>query len=54
MFGWGAAVATLTAYVVNRAAAVKFALLGNGHRPEAVITVPGVFELDMSGAALAA
>ena len=39
---------------VNRAAAVKFALLENGHRPEAVITVPGVFELDMSGAPLAA
>jgi hypothetical protein len=39
---------------VNRAAAVKFALLENGHRPEAVITVPGVFELDMSGVLLAA
>ena len=32
---------------VSRAAALKFALFENGHRPEAVITVPGVFELDM-------
>jgi hypothetical protein len=39
---------------VNQAAAIKFALLENGRRPEAVITVPGVFELDMSGAPLAA
>lgn len=31
---------------VNRAAAFKFALFENGNRPEAVITVPGVFELD--------
>jgi hypothetical protein len=34
---------------VSRDAALKFALRENGHRPEAVITVPGVFELDMSG-----
>src|SRR5882672_286473 len=34
---------------VSRDAALKFALFENGHRPEAVITVPGVFELDMSG-----
>jgi len=39
---------------VNRAAALKFALFENGRRPDAVITVPGVFELDMSGSALAA
>jgi hypothetical protein len=31
---------------VNRAAALKFALFENGDRPELVITVPGVFELD--------
>jgi hypothetical protein len=39
---------------VNREAALKFALFENGNRPEAVITVPGTFELDMSGNALAA
>jgi len=39
---------------VNRAAALKFALFENGNRPEAVIPVPGVFELDMSGNAVAA
>jgi len=33
---------------VNRAEAVKFALFENGHRPQAVIMVPGVFELDLS------
>ena len=39
---------------VNREAAVKFALFENGRRPEAVVTVPGVFELDLGGTALAA
>jgi hypothetical protein len=39
---------------VNRAAALKFALFENGDRPELVVTVPGVFELDMSGNAFAA
>ena len=39
---------------VNRAAALKFALFENGDRPELVITVPGVFELDMSRNAFAA
>jgi hypothetical protein len=39
---------------VNRAAAMKFALLENGRRPEAVIAVPGVFELTMDRVALAA
>jgi hypothetical protein len=39
---------------VNRAAALKFALFENGDRPELVITVPGVFELDMSRSAFAA
>ena len=33
---------------VNRAAALKYALFENGNRPELVITVPGVVELDMS------
>jgi hypothetical protein len=32
---------------INRAAALKFALFENGNHPEAVITVPGVLELDM-------
>lgn len=39
---------------VNRAAALKYALFENGNRPELVITVPGVFELDMSRNAFAA
>ena len=39
---------------VNRASALKFALFENGDRPELVITVPGVFELDMSRNAFAA
>jgi hypothetical protein len=39
---------------VNREAAVKFALFENGRRPEAIVTVPGVFELDLGGTALAA
>jgi hypothetical protein len=34
---------------VDRAEALRFALFENGHRPQAVIMVPGVFELDMSG-----
>jgi hypothetical protein len=32
---------------VNRAEALKFALFENGNRPQAVIMVPGIFELDM-------
>ena len=39
---------------VDRAAALKFALFENGHRPQAVVMVPGVFELDMSAAPSAA
>jgi hypothetical protein len=39
---------------VNQAAAIKFALFENGNRPEAIITVPGTFELNMSGNAPAA
>jgi hypothetical protein len=34
---------------VNRTEAVKFAMFENGNRPQAVIMVPGVLELDMSG-----
>ena len=34
---------------VDRAEAVRFALFENGNRPQAVIMVPGEFELDMSG-----
>src|SRR5262249_43251213 len=34
---------------VDRTQAVKFAMFENGHRPQAVIMVPGVLELDMSG-----
>jgi hypothetical protein len=34
---------------VDHAEAVKFARFENGHRPQAVIMVPGILELDMSG-----
>jgi hypothetical protein len=33
---------------VNRAEALKYAMFENGHRPQAVIMVPGILELDMS------
>ena len=33
---------------VGRAEAVKFAMFENGNRPQAVIMVPGVLELDMT------
>ena len=33
---------------VNRTEAVKFAMFENGNRPQAVIMVPGILELDMS------
>jgi hypothetical protein len=39
---------------VNQAAALKFALFENGNRKDAVVNVPGVFELDMGSVALAA
>jgi hypothetical protein len=32
---------------VDRAEAVKFAMFENGNRPQAVIMVPGILELDM-------
>jgi hypothetical protein len=31
---------------VSRAAALKFALFENGNQPDAVVTVPGIIELD--------
>jgi len=34
-------------FFVNRADALKFAMFENGNRPQAVIMVPGVLELDM-------
>jgi hypothetical protein len=36
---------------IDRAEALRFALFENGHRPQAVVMVPGIFELDMSGKA---
>lgn len=33
---------------VDRAEALRYALFENGHRPQAVIMVPGTLELDMS------
>jgi hypothetical protein len=33
---------------VDRAKALKFALFENGHRPQAIVMVPGVLELDMN------
>lgn len=39
---------------VDRTDALKFALFENGNQPQAVIMVPGTFELDLSGAAIAA
>jgi hypothetical protein len=33
---------------VNRTEALKFAMFENGNRPQAVIMVPGVLELDMN------
>lgn len=34
---------------VDRAQALKFALFENGNRPQAVVMVPGVLELNMAG-----
>jgi hypothetical protein len=38
---------------VDRAEALKFAMFENGNRPQAVVMVPGVLELDMSAKPLA-
>jgi hypothetical protein len=32
----------------NRAEALRFAMFENGHRPRAIVMVPGVLELDLS------
>ena len=37
---------------VDRAEALKFAMFENGHRPQAVIMVPGTLELDMNATPL--
>lgn len=34
---------------IDRKEALRFALFENGHRPQAVVMVPGVFELDLTG-----
>jgi hypothetical protein len=34
---------------IDRAEALRFAMFENGHRPQAVVMVPGVLELDLSG-----
>jgi hypothetical protein len=34
---------------VGRTEALKYALFENGNRPQAVVMVPGILELDMSG-----
>ena len=39
---------------VDRAQAIKFAMFENGNRPQAVIMVPGVLELDIVAPPLAA
>ena len=36
---------------IDRAEALRFALFENGNRPQAVVMVPGILELDMSGKA---
>jgi hypothetical protein len=33
---------------VDRAQALRFAMFENGNRPQAVVMVPGVFELDLT------
>jgi hypothetical protein len=33
---------------IDRAEAVKFAMFESGNRPQAVIMVPGILELDMN------
>ncbi len=38
---------------VSQAAALKYALFENGRKPELVVNMPGIFELDLSGAVFA-
>jgi len=33
---------------VDRVQALKFAMFENGHRPQAIVMIPGVFELNMT------
>jgi len=35
---------------IDRAEAVKFAMLENGNRPQAIVMVPGILELDTRAA----
>ena len=37
---------------IDRVEALKFAMFENGNRPQAVIMVPGLLELDMTGKAV--
>ena len=39
---------------INRAQALRFAMLENGSRPQAVVMVPGVFELNINRMPIAA
>ncbi len=39
---------------VDRNQALRFAMFENGHRPQAVVMVPGVLELDLNQTAKAA
>jgi hypothetical protein len=34
---------------VDRKQAIKFALFENGNQPQAIVVVPGILELDMTG-----
>jgi hypothetical protein len=34
---------------VDRTQALKFAMFENGNRPQAIVMVPGIFELNISG-----
>jgi hypothetical protein len=34
---------------IDRAAALRFAMFENGNRPQGVVMVPGIFELDLNG-----
>jgi hypothetical protein len=36
------------ALFIDRTEALRFAMFENGHRPQAVVMVPGVLELDLS------
>jgi hypothetical protein len=39
---------------VSRAAAIKYALFENGNQPHLIVTIPGNFDLDLSGNAFQA